>query len=83
MMERTLSKTAVDVTREFIESTPEESEGRAPRTLLYGGFIGGHCVIPAIEKILAEHDIPMLREVLDSNIRRSLELIHERPEHHP
>lgn len=83
VMERTLDKTTVDVTRAFIESTPVESEGKAPRTLLYGGFIGGHCVIPAIEKILAEHDIPMLREVLDSNIRRSLELIHERPEHHP
>lgn len=83
VMERTLNETAVDVTRVFIESTPAESEGKAPRTLLYGGFIGGHCVIPAIEKILAEHDIPMLRAALDSNIRRSLELIHERPGHHP
>lgn len=82
-MERTLSETAVDVTREFIGSTPEESEGKAPRTLLYGGHIGGHCVIQAIEKILAEWDIPMLRAVLDSNIKRSIELTYERPKHHP
>lgn len=83
VMERTLNETAVDVTRVFIESTPAESEGKAPRTLLYGGHIGGHCVIQAIEKVLAEWDIPMLRAALDSNIKRSLELTYERPKHHP
>lgn len=71
------------VVRRFIRSTPEESEGRAERTLFYGGFIGGHCVIQAIEKILAKKDIPMLREVIFSNIKRKEELLLNRPMHHP
>ena len=71
------------VVRRFIRSTPEESEGKAERTLFYGGFIGGHCVIPAIEKILAKKDIPMLREVIFSNIKRQEELLLNRPMYHP
>lgn len=60
--------------REFIESTPIESEGKAPRVVFYGGHIGGHCVIQGIEKLLAKHDIPMLQAVLESNIKREREL---------
>ena len=72
-----------DLIREFIESTPEESGGLVPRTVYYGGFIGGHCVIPAIEKVLAEKDIPMLKAVLESNIKREKELLYGKPDHHP
>jgi len=61
--------------REFIESTPLESEGKVPRVVYYGGYIGGHCVIPAFEKILALHDVPMIKAALDSNIKRERELI--------
>ena len=71
------------VVREFIESTPVESEGRVPRIVFYGGHIGGHCVIPGIEKILADADIPMLRAVIDSNMKRFIELAGEKPSHHP
>jgi len=60
--------------REFIESTPIESEGKAPRSVFYGGFIGGHCVVPAFEKLLALHDVPMITAALESNIRREREL---------
>lgn len=61
--------------KEFIASTEEESQGKVPRTLYYGGHIRGHCVIPAIEKILGEHDIPLLRAVLESNMKRYRELL--------
>jgi hypothetical protein len=71
------------VVKEFIKSTPEESEGKAARTLFYGGYIGGHCVIQAIEKVLSQKDIPMLREVIFSNIQRQEELLLNRPAHHP
>jgi hypothetical protein len=60
--------------REFIESTPIESEGRVPRVVFYGGHIGGHCVIQGIEKILPWYDIPMLKAVLESNIKRESEV---------
>lgn len=60
--------------KNFIESTPVESEGKVPRHVFYGGFIGGHCVIQGIRKILAVHDVPMLRAVIDSNIKREIEL---------
>jgi len=71
------------VVKEFIRTTPEESEGKAARTILYGGYIGGHCVIPAIEKVLVQKEIPMLRAVIDSNIKRQEELLLDRPKHHP
>lgn len=60
--------------REFIESTPVESEGRVSRVVFYGGHIGGHCVIQGIEKILPWHDIPLLRAVIKSNIKRESEV---------
>lgn len=71
------------VVSNFIKTTPEQSEGRAARTMFFGGYIGGHCVIPAIEKILAHTDIPMLRAVIDSNIKRQEELLLNKPTHHP
>jgi len=60
--------------RNFIESTPTESEGRAARAFFYGGYIGGHCVVPAFEKLLALHDVPMIKAALESNIKREREL---------
>lgn len=60
--------------RNFIESTPKESEGYAQRVVHYGGFIGGHCVMQAIDKILSLKDIPMLRAAVDSNREREREL---------
>lgn len=69
-----------NIVKKFIASTPVESEGKVPRHVFYGGFIGGHCVIPAIRKILALHDIPMLQAVLDSNLKREVELTLPRPE---
>ncbi len=72
-----------EIVKEFISSTPQESDGKARREVFYGGFIGGHCVTQAIEKILAERDTPMLRAVLDSNIKRFVELAHKKPYHHP
>lgn len=64
-----------NIIKKFIESTPKESEGKVQRSVFYGGFIGGHCVIPAIEKVLAEHDIPMLKAAIESNIKREREII--------
>ena len=69
--------------KEFITSTPEESEGKVQRSLFYGGFIGGHCVIPAIEKVLAHMDAPMLDAVLESNRQRQEDLLYGKPKHHP
>ncbi len=60
--------------REFIESTPIESKGKAPRVVFYGGHIGGHCVIQGIEKILPWYDVPMLKAVIESNIKRESEV---------
>jgi len=79
----TTNPKALKTIHEFIESTPIESDGKAKRVVFYGGFIGGHCVIPAIEKILAQKDIPMLRAVIDSNLKRQEELLYQRPSHHP
>lgn len=76
-----------DVIREFITSTPGESEGKVQRSFFYGGYIGGHCVIPAVEKIMAgEPECTfrmMLRAVLESNIKRREELFISKPAHHP
>ncbi len=84
-LERVVEKHGLnyETIKEFITSTPEESEGLAQRSLFYGGFIGGHCVIPAIEKILSQADIPMLDAVLKSNRQRQKDLLYNKPEHHP
>lgn len=69
---------SLEVINEFIVSTQKESiAGGKPilRPLYYGGFIGGHCVIPAVEKLLSLHDIPLFRAIIDSNIKRERELM--------
>ena len=83
-LERIVRGGHYELVKGFITSTPLESEGKVQRELFYGGFIGGHCVTQAIEKILADRDVPMLRAVLDSNLKRAVELAYdEKPPHHP
>ena len=82
-LERIVQGGDYELVKDFITSTPLESDGKARRELFYGGFIGGHCVTQAIEKILANRDVPMLRAVLDSNLKRAVELAYEKPTHHP
>jgi len=88
-LERTVEKRnlSYSIIEEFMRSTPEESEGRAERSVFYGGYIGGHCVMPAIEKVMAEDPgctfRMMLRATVESNIKRRLELLYRRPTHHP
>ena len=83
-LERITGDNFYEIVKDFITSTPLESDGKARRELFYGGFIGGHCVTQAIEKILADRDVPMLRAVLDSNLKRAVELAYdEKPTHHP
>jgi hypothetical protein len=72
------------VIRDFIGSTGEEAKkgGKdVPRPLYYGGFIGGHCIIPALEKLVAAHEIPLFEAVLESNIKRGRELLFRIPAH--
>ena len=68
-----------EVIKSFIESTETEAQAgdkRVPRTLYYGGYIGGHCIIPGMEKILAKHPgAGLFRAVMDSNIKRERELL--------
>ena len=73
-LERIAEPHNYNLIRDFIESTTSESEGKVPRVIYYGGFIGGHCVVPAFEKLLALHDVPLIKAALDSNIRREREL---------
>ena len=73
-LERDCYPIEYDVVRDFIESTPVESEGKVQRSVFYGGHIGGHCVMQAIEKILAVKEIPMLRAIIESNQRRLREV---------
>jgi len=75
-LERIVTDNAMEYStiRNFIESTPKESEGRAQRVVNYGGYIGGHCVMQAIDKILSLKDIPLLKAVVDSNRKREMEL---------
>lgn len=72
-----------EVLEEFMKSTQVESEGKVQRSVFYGGHIGGHCVIPAIEKILPHVSVPLFWEVLKSNIHRKYELVQGKPSHHP
>jgi len=79
-----------DIIREFIETTPEQSGGKAQRIVFYGGYIGGHCVVPALERLsVIEKASPtapgdsLFRAALESNAARLVELIDHKPNHHP
>lgn len=82
-VERLLDDEDYQVLKNFMTMIDEKSEGKAPRVVFYGGYIGGHCVVPAMEKILAVTDSGMLKEALISNIKRKEELTHRKPAHHP
>jgi len=65
------------VITKFISSTEADAKkgGRSiPRPLYYGGYIGGHCVIPAIGRLIAEDGAELFKAVLHSNIKREREL---------
>jgi len=63
-----------DEIKTFIFSTEGESGGKVRRSFYYGGHIDGHCVIPALEKLVAAHDVDLFKDVILSNIRREREL---------
>lgn len=75
-IERIIEQEGLDyeIVKDFIISTEEDSEGKVPRPLYYGGYIGGHCVIPALEKLVAKHDSHLFKATIMSNIRRAREL---------
>jgi UDP-N-acetyl-D-mannosaminuronate dehydrogenase len=66
-----------DEIKEFIFSTQNEAQAggkNVPRPYYYGGHIDGHCVIPALEKIVAAYDVDLFRAVIASNVKREREL---------
>lgn len=82
-VERMLKDEEYQVLKNFMMMIDQKSEGKVPRVVFYGGYIGGHCVVPAMEKILAASDSGMLKEALISNMKRKEELIDRKPGHHP
>ncbi|MGD8505669.1 MAG: hypothetical protein PVF15_03285 [Candidatus Bathyarchaeota archaeon] len=58
----------------FIGSTQTESQGTAPRPLYYGGYIGGHCVTPALRMLQEFCEFQIFNEVLESNKHRLAEV---------
>jgi UDP-glucose 6-dehydrogenase len=58
----------------FIGSTQIESRGNVPRPLYYGGYIGGHCVTPALRMLQELCEFQIFNEVLKSNKRRLAEV---------
>lgn len=58
----------------FIGSTETESQGKVPRPLYYGGYIGGHCITPAMKMLQEFFQFRILSEVLKSNKRRLAEV---------
>ena len=63
----------VENVREFIKSTGDESGGRVPRPVYYGGHIGGHCVIS--NALLLQQTFPskFIGALLESNEKRKKE----------
>jgi len=58
----------------FLGSTQIESQGNVPRPLYYGGYIGGHCVTPALKMLQKLCEFQIFSEVLKSNKRRLAEV---------
>jgi UDP-N-acetyl-D-mannosaminuronate dehydrogenase len=59
---------------DFIGSTDSESMGKVPRPLYSGGYIGGHCVVPGLEKLQEHCQFQIFREVIKSNEQREKEV---------
>lgn len=70
----------VSVIKEFIKSTGDDSGGKVPRPIYYGGFIEGHCVIP--NALLFQQVFPskFIDVMLESNEKRRDELAVEESE---
>ena len=76
---------------DFIGTTETESDGKVKRDLKYGGYIGGHCVMQAVDRLsywLARMDPSakaMLEAIRLSNSMRLVELSMKKtpPAHHP
>ncbi len=54
----------------FIGSTQTDSKGTVPRPLYNGGYIGGHCVTPALKMLQEFCEFEIFEEVLKSNESR-------------
>ena len=51
----------------FVGSTQTDSDGKVPRPIYYGGYLGGHCVVPALMKLQEYCEFHIFKEVLKSN----------------
>ncbi|MGA3059672.1 MAG: GDP-mannose dehydrogenase [Candidatus Bathyarchaeia archaeon] len=60
-----------DETVDFLEDTHLE---RFDRPVMFPGVIGGHCLIPNTELLLAAYDSEFLRLILESNKKRKEEI---------
>jgi UDP-N-acetyl-D-mannosaminuronate dehydrogenase len=60
---------------EFIGST--EKEGKQARPIFHPGVIGGHCIIPNAEKLLAVFPSKFAEALLESNAMRQKEITEE------
>jgi UDP-N-acetyl-D-mannosaminuronate dehydrogenase len=58
----------------FIGSTQTDSKGKVPRPLYYGGYVGGHCVTPALGMLQDFCEFQLFKEVIKSNERRLKEV---------
>lgn len=56
--------------REFIKSTEDESGGKVPRPVYYGGRIGGHCVISNALLLNQKFPSKFIEALLESNEKR-------------
>ena len=74
-IERICNRYNLDVSsiREFIKSTEDDSGGKVPRPVYYGGHIGGHCVIS--NALLLQQTFPskFVEALLESNEKRGRE----------
>jgi len=57
----------------FIHTTTIESGGKHAKPIYTGGFIGGHCVIPAAKMLNGVYPSKFIEALLDSNERREKE----------
>ena len=78
-IDRICKKYNVDasVIKEFIKSTGDDSGGKVPRPIYYGGFIEGHCVIPNVLLLKQVFPSKFIDVLLESNEKRKDEMTQE------
>ena len=64
-----------DTVVKFVGST--EQEGKQARPVFHPGVIGGHCIIPNAEKLIAAYQSLFVQALLESNRRRAAEIAEE------